>query len=271
MSSFSSSPVIPTNNKISSNEKNPLEIKLNTQWQFSNFSKIFTGSSLLYYTSKSPKKHTIAVNAGHGTKNGSLVKTLCHPDGSPKTTGGTTKKGEIYSYAISNGMTFLDGTPEAKVNLKVAKILKEILLNNGYNVLMIRNDDDVQLDNIARTIIANNNADIHISIHFDAYDKNKGAFYLSVPNGIKEMMPVKNLWEKHNKLGSCLIEGLKEVGVKIFEKGNMDIDLTQTSYSTIPSVDIEMGDQRTDISEEMLNIMGEGLMKGIDKFFKDSE
>ena len=269
MSSFPLSQTNITNNQISSNPKPPLEIKLNPQWQFSDFSKISTGSSFLYYTSKSPKNHTIAVNSGHGTKNGSLVKTLCHPDGSPKTTGGSTKKGEIYASAVSGGMTFLDGTPEAIVNFKVAKILKELLLNNGYNVLMIRNDEDVQLDNIARTVIANNNADIHISIHFDAGNKNKGAFYLSVPDGIKEMIPVKNIWEKHNKLGSCLIEGLKETGIKIFGKGNMDIDLTQTSYSTIPSIVIEMGDQGTDVSEEMLKNMAEGLMKGIDIFFKD--
>ena len=269
MSSFPSSQAETTDSQITSIHESPLEIKLNSQWQFSEFVKISTGSSFLYNTSKSKKKHTIAVNSGHGTKNGSSIKTLCHPDGSPKTTGGTTKKGEIYSYAVSGGMTFLDGTPEAIVNLKVAKILKEILLNNGYDVLMIRNDEDVQLDNIARTIIANNNADILISIHFDAGNKNKGAFYLSVPDGIKEMMPVKNLWEKHNKLGSCLIEGLKEMGIKIFGKGNLDIDLTQTSYSTIPSVAIEMGDQGSDVSEEILKDMGEGLKKGIDKFFKD--
>lgn len=269
MSSFPSSQNETSNNQTSSNPtKSPLEIKLNPQWQFSDFSKIITGSSFLYYTSKPPKKHIIGVNSGHGTKNGSLIKTLCHPDGSPKTTGGTTKKGETYAYAVSDGMTFLDGTPEAVVNLKLAKILKEILLRNGYDVLMLRNDEDVQLDNIARTIIANNNAEILISIHFDAGNKNKGAFYLSVPDGIKGMMPVKNLWEQHNKLGSCLIEGLKETGIKIFGEGNLDIDLTQTSYSTIPSVVIEMGDQGSDVSEEMLKNMGEGLMKGIDIFFK---
>ena len=67
----------------------------------------------------------------------------------------------------------------------------------------------------------------------------------------------------------CLIEGLREAGIKIFGKGNLDIDLTQTSYSTIPSVDIELGDQASDVSDEKLKIMGEGLMKGIDKFFKD--
>ena len=257
-------------NQILGNKKPPSEIKINPLWEYSKFSKIFTGSSFLQYTSKIPKNHIIAINAGHGTKNGSSFKTLCHPDGSPKTTGGSTKKGEIYACAVSSGMMFPNGISEATVNLKVAKIIKEILLNNGYDVLMIRNDDDVQLDNIARTVIANHYADAHISIHFDAGEKDKGAFYLSVPNEIKEMMPVKNYWKMHNKLGKDLIEGLKDVGIKIFGKGNLDIDLTQTSYSTIPSVDIELGDQGSYVSDKILKIMGEGLMKGIDKFFKDN-
>ena len=253
----------------SSDKNNPKEIKLNPNWQYANFSKISTGSSFLYQTSKISKNHTIAINAGHGTKNGHTCKTLCHPDGSPKVTGGSTKKGEIYAYAVSSGMNFPDGTPEGNINFKLAQFVKEILIDNGYNVLMIRNDYDVQLDNIARCIIANNNADIHIALHFDSGRVNKGAFYLSVPDQIKNIIPVKNLWEMHNNLGKFIINGLRDVGIKIFGNGNMDIDLTQTNYSTIPSIVVEMGDQGSDTSDEQLKIMAEGLLKGIDMFFKD--
>ena len=35
----------------------------------------------------------------------------------------------------------------------MAKILKDKLLAEGYDVLMIRESDDVQLDNVARTVI----------------------------------------------------------------------------------------------------------------------
>ena len=47
----------------------------------------------------------------------------------------------------------------------------------------------------------------------------------------------------------------------------MDIDLTQTSYSTVPSVDIELGNQCSDHSEAMLRKQAEGLLKGINKYF----
>lgn len=38
------------------------------------------------------KNKTVCVNAGHGTKGGESVKTLCHPDGSSKVTGGSTSQ-----------------------------------------------------------------------------------------------------------------------------------------------------------------------------------
>ena len=40
-----------------------------------------------------------------------------------------------------------------------------------------------------------------------------------------------------------LVAGLKGAGVKIFSGGSMAMDLTQTSFSTVPSVDIELGDK----------------------------
>ena len=42
---------------------------------------------------------------------------------------------------------------------------------------MIRESADVQLDNIARTVIANNASDCHIALHWDSTTNNKGAFY----------------------------------------------------------------------------------------------
>lgn len=91
-------------------------------------------------------------------------------------TGGTTGAGATSAVAVSSGMTFADGTAESKVTLAMAKVLKTKLLNAGYDVLMIRESDDVQLDNIARTVIANNNADCHIALHWDSTSSNKGAF-----------------------------------------------------------------------------------------------
>ena len=245
------------------------EIGLDPSWQYASFSKINSGKSVLYKPGENGNGITIAVNAGHGTKGGSSQKTQCHPDGTPKVTSGTTKAGATTAIAVSKGMTFADGTPESTVTFEMAKILKEELLSRGYNVLMIRDGSDVQLDNIARTVIANNVAAAHIALHWDSTTADKGAFYMGVPevDSYRSMEPVASNWKKHEALGKSLINGLSSKGTKIFSKGRMEMDLTQTSYSTIPSIDIELGDKTSDHGNDELKKLSKGLADGIDSYF----
>ena len=215
--------------------ENGRQVLLDPNWDYAEFAKITSGTAVLYQSQTAERKNlTICVNAGHGTKGGASVKTQCHPDGSPKVTGGTTGAGAVTAAAVSGGMTFDDGTPESSVTLSMALILKDKLLAKGYDVLMIRETEDVQLDNIARTLIANNASDCHIALHWDSTSSNKGAFYMSVPNNAayRNMEPVKSNWQKHIAMGDSLFEVLKEKGVKIFSGVSMEMDLTQTSYST---------------------------------------
>ena len=245
-------------------------VTLDSSWKYAEFSKINSGSATMYRSDSANRKGiTVCVNAGHGTKGGSSVKTLCHPDGSPKVTGGTTGAGATSAVAVSGGMQFSDGTNEPVVTLAMAKIFKDKLLAAGYDVLMIRESDDVQLDNVARTVIANNKADCHIALHWDSTTSDKGAFYMSVPNNstYRAMEPVKSHWEQHNALGESLISGLKSAGVKIFSGGSMEMDLTQTSYSTVPSIDIELGDKASDYSNSTLSTLGDGLLAGVNQYF----
>lgn len=245
-------------------------VTLNPDWKYAGFAKINSGAAVMYRSQAANRKgKVICVNAGHGTKGGSSVKTQCHPDGTPKVTGGTTAAGATTAVAVSGGMTFADGTPEAKVTLAMAVVLKDKLLAQGYDVLMIRESDDVQLDNVARTVIANNKADCHIALHWDSTGSDKGAFYMSVPNvnSYRSMEPVASTWQKHHALGESLISGLKGAGVKIFSGGSMAMDLTQTSYSTVPSIDIELGDKASDHSAATLDKLAGGLVAGIDQYF----
>ena len=245
------------------------EIGLNPSWKYADYSKINSGKAKMYKASGNRKNKVVCVNAGHGTSGGSSVKTLSHPDSTPKVTGGTTAAGQVTSIAVSGGMTFADGTSEASVTLAMAKVLKNELLSRGYDVLMIRESDDVQLDNIARTVIANNNADCHLALHWDSTSSNKGAFYMSVPNvaSYRAMEPVASNWQKHHRLGDSVISGLRGVGTKIFSNGSLEMDLTQTSYSTIPSIDIELGDKSSSHDESVLKNHAKGIADGLDAFF----
>ncbi len=244
-------------------------ISLDDTWQYADHSAIHSGAAVLYRAAENRKDIIIGVNAGHGTSGGSSVKTLCHPDGSAKTTGGSTGAGATRAAAVSGGMTFQDGTPEKSVTLRMAQIFRDRLLAAGYDVLMLRDGDDVQLDNVARTVICNNVADCHIALHWDgdglSYDK--GCFYISVPDALKGMEPVASHWQQHDALGAALIAGLQNQGAAIYKNGQMSIDLTQTSYSTIPSVDMELGNACSDHSDEALSRLADGLTEGVNGYF----
>ena len=244
-------------------------IYMNTTWEYADHSAISDVYAVLYKAAGERKNIIVGVNAGHGTAGGSSVRTLCHPDGSPKSTGGSTAAGATTATAVSGGMTFYDGTPESEVTFRMAQILRDRLLSQGYDVLMVRDNADVQLDNVARTVICNNVADCHISLHWDgdglSYDK--GCFYIAVPDAIKDMEPVATHWQQHNALGASLVNGLGDVGMKIHGSGSMAIDLTQTSYSTIPSVDMELGNASSDHSDETLENIADGLMAGINAYY----
>ena len=249
------------------------QITLDSTWEYADHSKINTGAAVLYRAPEESgrKGIVIGVNAGHGTAGGAKVKTLCHPDGSAKVTGGSTAVGATEAAAVSGGMTFQDGTPEREVTLRMAQILRDKLLSSGYDVLMLRDSEDVQLDNVARTVICNNVADCHIALHWDSGDgKNydKGCFYISVPEALKNMEPVASHWQQHDTLGTDLVEGLREQGATIYGKGHMGIDLTQTSYSTIPSVDMELGNAYSDHSDVILEQLATGLLTGINTYFE---
>ena len=244
-------------------------ILLSPDWEYADFSVISSGGALLYHAKENRNGIIIGVNAGHGTEGGPDAFTYCHPDKSPKMITGSTEKGAIQSKAVSEGMTFNNGESEANANLKVALRLKEKLLADGFDVLMLRDGNDVQLDNVARTIICNNIADCHIAIHFDQDDfsYDKGCFYISVPDALKSMEPVASNWQDCDALGQVLIDGLAEKGIAVYGDGNNAIDLTQTSFSTIPSVVIELGNQCTNLDEELIDRYAEGLLIGIRVFF----
>lgn len=247
------------------------EIFLSDDLPYASFSAIHSEPAILYTNNKENKNgHTVCVNAGHGTSGGESVRTQCHPDGTPKVTGGSTAEGSTTAMAVASGMDFADGTPERAVTLAEALVLRDLLLENGYNVLMIRETEDRQLDNIARTVLANNYAECHVAIHWDSSESDKGAYYMAVPSdqSYRSMEPVASTWERSHHLGDCLIEGLRSVGVKIYGSGSIEQDLTQTSYSSVPSIDIELGDKVSDHSEQALATLAQGLLAGINQFFK---
>ncbi|MBO6309907.1 MAG: N-acetylmuramoyl-L-alanine amidase, partial [Oribacterium sp.] len=86
-------------------------------------------------------------------------------------------------------------------------------------------------------------------------------------DGIKGMYPVSTIWQESDRLGTNVINGLSANGVKIFSDGSMQMDLTQTSYSKIPSIDLELGDKASDYSDSTVAVLAKGIADGIDSFY----
>ena len=247
------------------------EIYLDPAWEYADLAVIGSGCSVLYRGDPSENKKVIAINAGHGTAGGESERVYCHPDKTPKVTHGSNPKGSLKAVAVSAGMIFKNGETEAEVAMKVSDMLRTKLLDAGYDVLMIRDEADVQLDNVARTVIANNNAHCLVSIHFDGDGLNydKGCFYIPVPDEIKQMDPVAKNWREHDRLGKTLVDALRANKCSIYD-GRIDaLELTQTCYATVPAAVVELGNAQSDISDEALEKYADGLLAGIETYMNE--
>lgn len=250
------------------------EVGVEENDEYAEYCAIKSGKAKLYKNTNSNKKDiTVTVNAGHGTSGGSNKQVQSHPDGSGKVTGGSTPIGATMATAVSTGMDFNNGVEEATATKEVAIRLRDLLLDNGYNVLMIRDSDDVQLDNIARTILANKYADLQVSLHFDDSPGISGAYYTMIPTNenYRNMEPVNSNYERCNELGKALIEGLKQRGdIAINNEEAIEMDLVQISYARVPSMVVEMANGAFDTTDENYQKLAEGVYKGIAIFLNQN-
>ena len=255
---------------------NGSSISLNPSWKYANESKTNSGHATLYKAESNRKNKCVTVNAGHGSATAaqSKNKTFSNPEHLGKLKDGDTNSGAL-SYGASSGMSFSDMS-EAQAVLYIAMELKTLLLDRGYDVLMIRETGtaDCMMDNICRTVISNNTSDIHISIHYDSSSKNAPAYYILSPENCTYGESQK--WYAEDKrLGEALLQGLREEKdsngdpVRATRSpNNWHVnDLTQNVYATQPSIDIEMGDHETPHDATVAKNYARGLARGVDIYF----
>lgn len=184
------------------------------------------------------KKLVICIDAGHQKKGDSKLENIS-PNSSNKkprvsqgTEGISTKK------------------PEYVVNLEAATILKDLLEEKGYTVIMTREEHDVNISNAERAEIANKSkADMTIRIHCDSLkDNSKTGATLLVPSSKGS---TKGIFQESNKYAEILKTNLKDNGVKvngIFERN----DITGFNWSRVPVVIFEMGFMSNSCEDAML-------------------
>jgi len=117
-------------------------------------------------------KKTIVIDPGHQTR-GDSTKEPIGP-------GATETKAKVTTGATGVSTK----QKESELALKVALLLEKALKEEGYNVIMTRTTNNVNISNKERAMIANNaDADAFLRIHADSYsDSNVNRNINTMPN-----------------------------------------------------------------------------------------
>lgn len=179
--------------------------------------------------------------------------------GEPVMTAGGT------AYKTSSGKQ----VSEAQYVLDVANAARDKLLEKGYAVIMARESLVNNFENSARSVWANNSADIHVAIHIDAKTYGPGWYRPSAK------MATHPNYSKHaaqsEKLGTS-IENALETTLGMEKFTNRNGVLTGYSYSTIPTAYIELygvqSKEMADFADTHIQEAAQGIVDGIDVYFK---
>ncbi len=182
---------------------------------------------------------TICIDPGHQKKGDSKSEPVA-PNSSNK------------KARVSQGTEGI-GSKKAEyvVNLEASLLLKDILIEKGYNVIMTRENHEVNISNAERAEVANKaKANMTIRIHCDSLkDTSKTGASILIPS--KNSKNTKSIYEESNKFANILKEKLKNQGIKvngIFERD----DITGFNWSTVPVVILEMGFMSNYSEDKML-------------------
>lgn len=185
-------------------------------------------------------KFKVCIDPGHQLKG----------DNTPETVAPNSNSKKVRVTSGTSGIA--SKKAEHVVNLEAALILRDLLVDKNYDVIMTRECSQVNISNRERAEIANReNADITIRIHCDSInDGSKTGTVILVPS--KENNCTKEIYKDSMDFASLLKDNLIKDGIKvngIFERS----DITGFNWSSVPVVILEMGFMSNYNEDLMLN------------------
>lgn len=215
------------------------------------------GTGIVYQGSGENADIVIVIDAGH--------QLHAMSETEPNGPGSETMKAKVTGGTQSS----TTGLAEYELNLRVSLALRDQLVAKGYQVVMVRETNEVEISNAERALLANEmGANVNIRIHAngDTNPNTKGAMTVcQTPDNPYNA----NIYEQCRALSDAVLSAFcQSTGIQ--ERNVWETDtMTGTNWASVPTTILEMGfmtnpeDDAAMAAEGFAQAAAQGIVEGI--------